>query len=230
MFTGIVETMGLVASVDTAAGFELLVLAPLIVSDVHLGDSIAIEGVCLTVTEFSQTHFRVGISPETLRLTNLRDIKVGAAVNLERAMTPNSRFGGHSVQGHVDTTAIIVSIIADPPNAKIYTFTISQSFLPLVVLKGYVCIDGTSLTVTNVDLDLCQFSIMMIEYTQAKVTLNAKLVGQKVNVEVDQMGKYIQSTVVSMLTSSLNKNSRVEDDPIYNAIRAVCLQVMNNQT
>jgi riboflavin synthase len=153
------------------------------------------------------------ISPETLRLTNLGDLIVGDTVNLERAMKVGQRFSGHmvrllfsflsKVQGHVDTTVTISSIQSDPPNSIIYTFTASDAqFLPYIVHKGYVCLDGTSLTVVSVDYASLSFKIMLIQYTQAHVIMPMKRVGDRVNLEVDQVGKYVESVVVGMMSSN----------------------------
>ncbi|KAI8917466.1 riboflavin synthase [Entophlyctis helioformis] len=219
MFTGIVEVMGLVAAVvpnDATAsggnGFSLTVAnASIVLSDVHIGDSISVNGVCLTVTEFddARTQFKVGIAPETLRKTNLGELKVGDKVNLERAMSGSTRFGGHFVQGHVDTTVTIASVTPDPPNSLIFQFTVpppsadtgNQDFLQYIVPKGYITLDGTSLTVIDVDWTARTFSVMLIPHTQASVVMPTKAVGAQVNLEVDQMGKYVENMVRSMLSS-----------------------------
>ena len=206
MFTGLIETMGVITQaepMDTGyvggAGFSMTIgNAALVLEDCHLGDSIAVNGTCLTVTAFEKDWFKVGISPETLRKTNLGLLKVGAQVNLERAMSASTRFGGHFVQGHVDATVSIHSIVQDPPNSVIYTFHASREWLNYIVPKGYVCLDGTSLTVINVDLDKCLFSIMLIAYTQERVIMTKKQVGDLVNLEVDQMGKYVEQQIINM--------------------------------
>ncbi|KAJ3050128.1 Riboflavin synthase alpha chain [Rhizophlyctis rosea] len=216
MFTGIVEHMGTVSSIvplDTSAsgggGFSITVAdaAPVLV-DVNLGDSISVNGVCLTVTEFddARTWFKIGVSPETLRKTNLGDLKNTDKVNLERAMNASTRFGGHMVQGHVDTTVTIHSITPDPPNSYIFTFKVdsptdasSADLFSYIIPKGYTCLDGTSLTITKVDRVHRTFSIMLIAYTQEKVVMMSRKVGDRVNLEVDQLGKYVESVVESVL-------------------------------
>ncbi|KAI8912188.1 hypothetical protein DFJ77DRAFT_441229 [Powellomyces hirtus] len=213
MFTGIVETMGKVDSIvpmdsttSGGGGFSITVGdAAIVLSDVNLGDSIAVNGVCLTVTEFNaeRTCFKVGISPETLRKTSLGELQVGEKVNLERAMSASTRFGGHFVQGHVDTTVLIHSITPDPPNSLILTFHVpaglETDYLRYIIPKGYVTLDGTSLTVVSVDNANRTFCVMLIAYTQEHVVLPLKKVGMKVNLEVDQIGKYVENVAVAML-------------------------------
>ncbi|KAJ3272480.1 Riboflavin synthase alpha chain [Terramyces sp. JEL0728] len=214
MFTGIVETIGRVISVEEldstesgGNGYTLTIdSAEVVLSDCSLGDSISINGVCLTVTEFNaqRTVFKVGISPETLRKTNLGEFKVGDNVNLERAMSASTRFGGHFVQGHVDTTVSIYSITKDPPNSLIFHFQLKEQdieFLSYIVPKGYVCLDGTSLTVIDVDWSKRLFSVMLIAYTQQRVIMPGKGVGHLVNLEVDPMGKYVENIVRGMVNA-----------------------------
>lgn len=199
MFTGIVEQMGRVGAferLDTSAAggngasLEICDAAPILV-DCHLGDSIAVNGVCLTVTSFTKDSFKVGLAPETLDRTNLGDLVAGSAVNLERAMNAEVRFGGHMVQGHVDTVA---KIVAREPEGNSVRFTFQlreRELINYIVHKGFVCVDGTSLTVTGVDYTQATFQIMMIAYTQQKVVTAAKQTGDWVNVEVDLAGKLI---------------------------------------
>ncbi|KAJ3311135.1 Riboflavin synthase alpha chain [Boothiomyces sp. JEL0838] len=214
MFTGIVETMGRVSAVEPldatesgGNGFTITIEnAKVVLTDVNMGDSIAVNGVCLTVTEFNteRTMFKIGVAPETLRKTNLGEFKVGQQVNLERAMSATTRFGGHFVQGHVDTTVTIHSITKDPPNSLIIHFKVRESdieFLSYIVPKGYVCLDGTSLTVIDVDWPNRLFSVMLIAYTQSKVIMPTKTVGSLVNLEVDPMGKYVENIVRGMVNA-----------------------------
>lgn len=235
MFTGIVETIGIILAVepiDTSegggGGFSLTIgEASIVLCDVNLGDSINCNGVCLTVTQFNseKDSFKVGISPETIRRTNLGEMKEGQRINLERAMNSETRFGGHYVQGHVDTTVTIVSAVSDPPNSIIYTFHVAPAgpdesdYLSYVVPKGYVALDGTSLTVINVDWKLRHFSIMLIAYTQLKVVMMSKDVGSRVNLEVDQMGKLVENVVRGMLQS--------EGGGIHNLIESTVRRILN---
>ncbi|CAO3568366.1 unnamed protein product [Mortierella alpina] len=214
MFTGIVEILGSIidiAPLDSSEsggqGFSITVgNAAEILTDCHLGDSIAINGTCLTVTQFDASSFKVGVAPETLRKTNLGSLKVGDAVNLERAMNAHTRFGGHMVQGHVDTTVSILSR-TDDGNAITFVFQVPEEYKELmnyIVPKGFICLDGTSLTVIDVDDIHRTFSIMMIAYTQTRVVMPTKALGDQVNVEVDMMGKYASKGVEAMIKRFLD--------------------------
>lgn len=184
--------------------------AQVVLEDVHLGDSIAVNGVCLTVTEFddAKTTFKVGVAPETLRRTNLGDLRAGSNVNLERAVAGHVRFGGHFVQGHVDTIAKIVKKEPDG-NAVSFTFKLREpEYIQYVVEKGFIAIDGTSLTVTAVDDDEATLSVMLIAYTQEKVVVAAKNVGDDVNIEVDLMGKLVEKQIRYQITKQLAKQTK----------------------
>lgn len=173
-----------------------------ILDDAHLGDSISINGTCLTVTEFDKDGFKVGVSPETLRLTNLGSLKEGSGVNLERAVSATTRMGGHFVQGHVDTIASILSTEAD---GNAITFRLQprdRSVLRYIVKKGYVTLDGASLTITNVDDEEGWWEVMLIAYTQEKVVMGKKKQGDDVNVEVDMVGKYVEKSVQAYFEGS----------------------------
>lgn len=181
MFTGLIETIGTVAgyvgqdnssSGGNGVSITITDCSP-ILEDVHLGDSISTNGVCLTVTDFdaAKTLFKVGVAPETLRKTNLGSLSKGSKVNLERAVTSDVRLGGHVVQGHVDT---IAKVVGKKPDGNAITFTFElrdKEFINYVVHKGFIAVDGTSLTVTSVDDSKAQFSIMLISYSQEKVIL-----------------------------------------------------------
>ena len=215
MFTGLIETIGTVAeyvqqdSSSTGGNGVSITITDCssILGDVHLGDSISTNGVCLTVTEFddANTHFKVGVAPETLRKTNLGSLSKGSKVNLERAVTSDVRLGGHVVQGHVDTIATIVNKKPDG-NAITFTFELrDKEFINYIVHKGFIAIDGTSLTVTSVDDSKAQFSIMLISYSQEKVILAKKEVSDTVNIEVDLTGKLIEKQVELNLKSQIDK-------------------------
>lgn len=160
-----------------------------VIEDVRLGDSIAVNGTCLTVTEFDAQTFKVGLAPETLRRTSLGVLNPGDQVNLERSMPANGRFGGHVVQGHVDTTGRIRHRVKDG-DSLVVTIELDSEYLKYLVPKGYVAIDGTSLTVIDVLEDA--FTLMLIAYTQEHVTLADQPVGYRPNIEVDIFGKYIE--------------------------------------
>lgn len=218
MFTGLIEKVGTVVEYkeeDTSSsggnGVSITIGdCASILTDVHLGDSICTNGVCLTVTEYSkeQAEFKVGIAPETLRRSNLGDLKKGSKVNLERAVNSEVRMGGHVVQGHVDTVASITKKTADG-NSIAFTFQLrDKEYMSYIVEKGFIAIDGTSLTVTDVNYDTSEFSIMMVSYTQGKVIMPLKSEGSTVNIEVDVTGKLIEKQIEINLSSQIdNENS-----------------------
>lgn len=149
----------------------------------------------MTVTEFTKDYFKVGVAPETLRRTNLGSLKEKSKVNLERAVAPHTRMGGHFVQGHVDT---IATILETRPDGNAITFRFQprdKSVLRYIVEKGYVTLDGASLTVTAVDDREGWWEVMLIAYTQEKVVMGKKQKGDDVNVEVDMVGKYVEKSV-----------------------------------
>lgn len=193
MFTGLIEEIGSIKFAGAAGeGFNLVVAAREVLEGVALGDSIAINGVCLTVTAFDASSFTVGLAPETLSRTNLGKLASGSRVNLERAALPTTRLGGHYVQGHVDGTARIKSVTPDG-DAVWFAFEIEPSLMRYIVAKGYVAIDGASLTVVHTGPDF--FDITMIAYSQSKLALAAKKPGDTVNIEVDILAKYVERLI-----------------------------------
>jgi riboflavin synthase len=190
MFTGIVEALGRVAAIEPQAdALRITIEGPLVVSDVARGDSIAVSGTCLTVVEFDDKGFTADVMQETLNLTSLAGIKVGDPVNLERAMTAATRFGGHVVQGHVDGLGEIISR-APSENWEIVKVRIPVKLMKYIVLKGSITIDGVSLTVNEVGADFIGLSL--IPETLKLTTLGSKQPGAKVNVEADVMAKHIE--------------------------------------
>ena len=191
MFTGIVEEQGIVITADTGHERDntLLIQANTVLQGTQIGDSINVAGVCLTVTAQSNSTFLVGLSPETLRRTNLGILRNGDPVNLERALTYGGRMGGHSVQGHIDGVAHI-SAIRHEGESKFITITPPADLLKYIVMKGYIAVDGVSLTVAA--LDDTSFGIAMIAHTQSVVTMGQQPIGTPVNLEVDIMAKYIE--------------------------------------
>jgi len=191
VFTGIVEETGTVRALDERDGsIALQVEARTVCDDLRLGDSIAVNGVCLTVTAHDANSFTVGLAPETLRRTDLGDLRPGARVNLERALAAGGRMGGHYVQGHVDGTGEIVSVRPEGDSLWM-TFRAPAELLPYLVVKGFVAIDGISLTITERRADT--FSVALVAYTQSVVTLASKRPGDRVNLEVDVIAKYVES-------------------------------------
>ncbi|KAK4777433.1 hypothetical protein SAY87_017620 [Trapa incisa] len=208
LFTGIVEEMGQVKDLGPVEdGFTLKITAKTVLEDVHLGDSIAVNGTCLTVTDFDKglSEFTVGLAPETLRKTSLIELRVGSKVNLERAVGPTGRMGGHFVQGHVDGTGEIVSMEPEGDSLWIKVRT-KREILRYVVPKGFIAVDGTSLTVVDVNDEEGWFSFMLVAYTQEKIVVPLKQVGQKVNLEVDILGKYVERLLSSGFVESIKSS------------------------
>jgi len=214
MFTGLVEHQGRVSAIvplDTTesggGGWSITIgdSAP-ILEDCHIGDSICTNGACLTVTEFSSDPkndggwFKVGVAPETLDKTDLGDLKVGQLVNLERALAAHVRFGGHFVQGHVDSTATLIRKEPDGNSVRL-TMQLPEhtTLMPYLIPKGFIALDGASLTVTTVDDSERSFGVMLIAHTQSKIGLAKKEIGHKINVEVDMVGKYVEKSVKAAL-------------------------------
>ncbi|MBO5560050.1 MAG: riboflavin synthase [Firmicutes bacterium] len=185
MFTGIVEEVGIVEK----TGIQPVIRARKILEDIHIGDSICVNGACLTVTEFTNDRFTVDIMPESMRCTNLGELKKGSRVNLERAMPANGRFGGHIVSGHVDGTGIISDIKQDGI-AVVYRIKADKAILRYIVNKGSIAIDGISLTVCSIDEK--SFGVSIIPHTQRETTLSFKKVGDTVNLETDIIAAYAE--------------------------------------
>lgn len=190
MFTGIVEEKGLIQNVSIGQqAMQLKIAAKTVLQDTKLGDSIAVNGVCLTVTEFSNKHFTADVMPETFRATNLQELKSGEWVNLERAMPANGRFGGHMVSGHIDDVGVIQSI-RPQSNAVLIQIKLPEKLAAQCIEKGSITIDGTSLTIFAVTKQ--SITISLIPHTYKESVLGQKKVGAIVNVETDLMSKYVQ--------------------------------------
>ena len=190
MFTGIVEELGRVAAIeDQGDAIRLGIGCELAVSDAKLGDSIAVNGVCLTVVRLTGDGFDGDVMPETLRRTNLGKLKPKSRVNLERAMAADGRFGGHIVAGHVDGTGTITELKPEG-NAVWVTVSAAPELLRYIVEKGSITIDGISLTVAYVD-DSC-FKVSIIPHTGEETTLLTRTAGYEVNLETDIVGKYVE--------------------------------------
>ena len=198
MFTGLIEEVGKVTALEKhAEGVDLSVKGPVTTEDAKLGDSIAVQGVCLTVTALKGDEATFGLAPETLRRTSLGALEEGSGVNLERACLPTTRLGGHYVQGHVDGTGTLASIRPDG-DALWVTIDAPQELLTYIVEKAYVAIDGTSLTVT--DVTDTSFSVMLVRHTQPLITLPTKKPGDPVNLEVDIMAKFAEKIIKERLS------------------------------
>ena len=190
MFTGIVEEIGKIAGIQKGAKSAVLTIqADKVLEDVHIGDSIAVNGVCLTVTSFEKNTYTADVMNETLQRSSLGSLSVGSSVNLERAMAANGRFGGHIVSGHIDGTGTITQVKRDD-NAIWYTIMAEASLMKYIVEKGSITIDGISLTVATVsDTD---FQVSIIPHTQANTVLSDRKTGDVVNLETDIIGKYVE--------------------------------------
>ncbi|MSQ24085.1 MAG: riboflavin synthase [Chloroflexi bacterium] len=191
MFSGIIEEVGQVRNLETDVDtVRLTVNAEQVLEGLSLGDSVTVDGACLTVTSTDQAGFTVELAPETLRRTALGALVPGKRVNLERALRVGDRLGGHYVQGHVDGTA---SIVAQEPegDSLLVWFEPSNVLAPYIVEKGYVAIDGISLTVAG--RTETRFSVALVAYTRQHVALVDKQLGDLVNLEVDVIAKYVES-------------------------------------
>ena len=186
MFTGIIEDVG---EVKNLFGNKIVISSELMVSDVKLGDSICVNGVCLTVISFDEKTFSVEAVPETLRKSNLGNLEIKTLLKLERSMPPTRRFGGHFVQGHIDAVGIVDSIEPDG-SAEMIHFQVTDPVLKYIVEKGFVCVDGTSLTVVDCTHD--GFSITLIPHTKANTKFRDLKVGDTVNLESDIVAKYVE--------------------------------------
>lgn len=208
MFTGIIEEIGNIAQIKgNDKAITLTIKAKKVLSDVKLGDSIAVNGICLTVTSYSDNLFTVDVMPETMKATSLRDIKVGSQVNLERAMAAGGRFGGHFVSGHVDGIGQIVDKRKEE-NAVYYKIKIDRELLDYMVYKGSVAVDGTSLTIFGLSDET--FTISLIPHTMSESIIGKKEVGDIVNIECDMIGKYIKKYVEKPLKTEKKSNINAE--------------------
>ncbi|ASA22970.1 riboflavin synthase [Paenibacillus donghaensis] len=190
MFTGLIEEVGVLRGVTS--GSEMMVLnisASVIMDDLKIGDSVSVNGVCLTATTLGEHSFTVDVMPQTYRNSNLKELRPGSKMNLERAMAAGGRFGGHIVQGHVDGTATIQGVKRDR-NAMVFTLAPQHpSLFKFIIPQGSITIDGISLTV--VEVDGSTFSVSIIPHTLGETVLAHKKAGDTVNIECDVLGKYV---------------------------------------
>ncbi|HBN10968.1 MAG TPA: riboflavin synthase [Ruminococcus sp.] len=190
MFTGIIEETGKVINIQKSSeSCRIQISASKVLENTNIGDSIAVNGVCLTVTDMTKSSFSADVMAETVRRTSLAELKSGGRVNLERAMSAEGRFGGHIVSGHIDGTGII-SDFKKEDNAVWITISADSSILKYIVEKGSVAIDGVSLTVAEITDKF--FRVSIIPHTQSETTLISKKIGSKVNLECDIIGKYVE--------------------------------------
>ena len=195
MFTGIIEGIGTVRSIaNTATGTALRIAAGRVTEGTRVGDSIAVNGVCLTVTSCSGREFTADVMPETVRLTSLAGLRAGARVNLERAMSPSGRLGGHIVSGHVDACGLVLAVEPDGIARRVRV-ALEPALLKYIARKGSVTLDGVSLTVVAVDER--SFSVSLIPQTSAATTLDALRTGSRINVEVDLLARYTERLLMA---------------------------------
>ena len=193
MFTGIIEEIGKVKAIERGANsIRLTIAVKKIMDDIHIGDSICTNGVCLTVTTFDNDSYTADVMPETMSRTNFKDLRINDLVNCERAMPANGRFGGHIVSGHIDGIGFISKMNRDDKAIRVKIET-RPEILRYIVEKGSITIDGISLTVT--DVSSFDFGVSIIQHTQDETTLTKKKIGDTVNLENDIVGKYIEKFV-----------------------------------
>jgi len=191
MFTGIVETLGRVAAVREREAVRVLdIAAPAIAAGIAVGDSVAVNGACLTAVAVHADGFTVELVPETLRRTTLGALAVGGAVNLERSVTPSTRLGGHIVQGHVEATGTVVAVADEGGGARRVRIAAPAGVLRYAVPKGFVAVDGASLTV--VDVDDAAFDVAFIPHTLQVTVAGGYRAGTAVNLESDILGRYVE--------------------------------------
>ncbi|HEX6594302.1 MAG TPA: riboflavin synthase [Bacillota bacterium] len=209
MFTGIVEEVGTITQINKVSeqAIQLRIRSTKVVEDVALGDSISVNGVCLTVTHFLNDEFCVDVMPETIKSTSLQSLTTGSKVNLERSMAANGRFGGHFVSGHVDATGTIMRKERQE-NAIYYDIQIPKELTPFVMLKGSIAVDGISLTIFAVSDQL--FQISLIPHTARETILGQKREGDLVNIECDMLAKYVHRMLQQ--TNGEQVSERIDED------------------
>ena len=195
MFTGLIQAVGKVAAIEhQESSARLEISSTEIAAQIAQGDSVSVNGVCLTVVSFDQSKFAVDIMVQTLSLTSTGSLEVGSAVNLELATRTADRLGGHIVQGHVDGVAKVVSISADSQWTRM-DISIPKSLMKYVVAQGSICVEGVSLTVGELNDPADQISVWLIPETLANTNLSQKQVGDQLNIEVDVLAKYVERLI-----------------------------------
>lgn len=205
MFTGIIEELGQVKKIQrqSTKSVQLTIRANTINSDMKIGDSIAVNGICLTVTTFDENAFNVDVMPETIKATSLGTLKPGSSVNLERAMHANGRFGGHFVSGHIDGTGKITRK-EKLENAIYYDIEVPKELQHYLLKKGSIAVDGVSLTVFEVNDQT--FTISLIPHTVSQTVLGEKIAGSTVNIECDMLAKHVEQMIKQTDRSSNGVN------------------------
>jgi riboflavin synthase len=212
VFTGLVQGVGEVISITKAEDSALITFASDLAADLAVGDSISINGVCLTATAVKENSFTADVMVQTLKLTTLGSLVSGSKVNTELATRADARLGGHIVQGHVDGVA---KVVASEPGDKWQRFVVQipESLRRYVVNQGSICVDGVSLTVGEIEDQASQVTLWLIPETLAKTTLGQRKAGDLVNIEVDVLAKYVERLVQAQnLSPSLNNDSATGDE------------------
>lgn len=210
MFTGIIQSVGSIQRIEPRGGDALLSIAvgKLDMSDVQLGDSIAVNGVCLTVVRFDKQSFDADVSVETLAVTSLKNWRAGTRVNLEKALTPTTRLGGHLVSGHVDGIGEIINR-RNAARADQFTARVPQGIKRYIAHKGSVCVDGISLTVNAVNDDC--FELTLVPHTQAETNAGDWQAGTVVNIEVDVLARYLERLLQAGDGSTMQATSSITE-------------------
>lgn len=211
MFTGIIEEIGTIQQVKSLnEAMQLTINAKIVINGVKLGDSISVDGVCLTVTAFDKNSFNVDIMPETFKATTLSLAKISSYINLERALAVGDRLGGHFVSGHIDGVGII-NQIEPHSNAVYFILEVDDKLIKYCIDKGSIAIDGISLTIFKIDRNFITLSL--IPHTLKHTGLGKKYVGNKVNIECDMLGKYVLNSLSkdSINSSKIEDNSRIDE-------------------
>ncbi len=215
MFTGIIEAVGSIAAMQATGGDMRLTIrcGDLDMSDVQLGDSIAVNGVCLTVIAFDDNSFSADVSKETLALTSLQQLSNGSAVNLEKALTPTTRLGGHLVSGHVDGLGELIECHEDARSIRL-RFRAPDALKRYIAVKGSICVDGVSLTVNAVEDTL--FDLNIVPHTQQRTIIQYYTPGQQVNLEVDLIARYLERLLLN-LDDDARSQTRLNKDLLARA-------------
>jgi riboflavin synthase len=204
MFTGIIEEIGKIKQINKGSkSIKLTIAAKRVLEDTKVGDSIATNGVCLTVTDMTSDAFTVDVMYETMNRTNMKDNTIGSLLNLERALTLNARLGGHLVSGHIDGLGTVQAIVKEDI-AKIITIKTDPALLKYIIPKGSVAIDGISLTVIHVTNH--DFTVSIIPHTQSQTSLDAKKIGDSVNLECDLIAKHVEKLLNNKTSSTISED------------------------
>jgi riboflavin synthase len=211
MFTGLVEEVGRVVDLEGGRMFRFVVSASRILEGTRVGDSVSVNGVCLTANEVGGKTLTFNAMPETMRRTALSDLAEGSLVNLERAMSPVARFGGHIVQGHVDGVGEVLGVRPEG-DAEMWEFGAPEDVLRYTVEKGSICVDGISLTVVSVRD--ASFTVSILPQTRANTNLRGLRVGDRVNLEADVIGKYVERLLEPRLVGKVQNPERSVEDAV----------------